>query len=744
MRTVNSGIAIRGQEGVAHERCPWLAAAVMGQMALGVAAGSFAAAPAVPMDSSSAEASAAQNSPSDVGNDQLDVVTVTAQKREERLQDVPISIAVMGGDQLDQATYQGTTEALSRVPGMAVAEAPQGGGTQLVMRGVTAGGPVFTGSSPISYYLDSVPFGLVRQAIVPDVNAFDLARIEALRGPQGTLYGASAQNGVVRVLTKDANPAAFEFKARTAASSTEDGGGSYRGDLAVNVPIIDGKLAARAVLGYQNSGGWIDRPNKKEVNDSEIRSLRLKVKGNPTEQLSIGLSGWFSRADYGSPSSANNNQRRRALLSEPISTDTDAYALTIGYDLAAFSISSATSYLKYTNDSSLDLIVLGVPNTASDTLLEADVFSQEIILNSSSGGAWRWSLGGIYRDAEDLQFQQTVPGGRPPVTTADFTYTSKSSAVFGELTRRFLDGSLELTGGLRYFEDKVNLVEHSNAANLPRVRSESTFDALSPRVVLTWHPNEQTNLYASYAEGFRSGLDQAPPVKRAAPSLAPLDADTLTNYELGAKGSLLEGRLTYETALYFIDWQDVQQSMLVPNPVPGAQPVTALINGESASGAGLDLGVTLHPSDALDLGLSVSWNDLAIDGNVVATGVLLFAKGDRLNLSPEYTASAWAGLTAPLGGSGYEGQLSLSATYTSAMDARTVQRGARVLVLGDSMFIGRASFAIKAPEHWTATLFIDNVTDEDGISAPFAFAGVPDFDGRARPRTLGLQFEFAL
>src|SRR6185503_12682397 len=99
--------------------------------------------------------------------------------------------------------------------------------------------------------LDSVPFGFVRSSILPDTNVYDLDRVEVLRGPQGTLYGASAQNGVVRVLTHEADPDRFELKARTAVSATDGGGGNYRGDLAVNVPLIERKLAARAVLGYQ-------------------------------------------------------------------------------------------------------------------------------------------------------------------------------------------------------------------------------------------------------------------------------------------------------------------------------------------------------------------------------------------------------------------------------------------------------------------------------------------------------------
>lgn len=114
----------------------------------------------------------------------LEEVVVTAQRREEQLQEVPISISVIGGDALDKSTAQGVTEALNQVAGVATTVGYQGGGTQVAVRGVTAGGALFNGSSPVAYYLDAVPFGLVKTAIAPDSNPYDLRQIEVLRGPQ--------------------------------------------------------------------------------------------------------------------------------------------------------------------------------------------------------------------------------------------------------------------------------------------------------------------------------------------------------------------------------------------------------------------------------------------------------------------------------------------------------------------------------------------------------------------------------
>jgi outer membrane receptor protein involved in Fe transport len=192
---------------------------------------------------------AQKGKPADDATDRAEIV-VTAERRAENLQNVPISIAVLQGAALDKSQATGLTEALRAVPGIAINETYQGGGTQVSLRGVSAGGALFSGSSPVSYYIDSIPFGLIKNAIGPDLNAYDLDRVEVVRGPQGTLYGANSQNGVVRVLTHAADLNNFDFKARASVSDTDGGAESYRGDAAVNLPIIDGRLAARVVYGY--------------------------------------------------------------------------------------------------------------------------------------------------------------------------------------------------------------------------------------------------------------------------------------------------------------------------------------------------------------------------------------------------------------------------------------------------------------------------------------------------------------
>jgi iron complex outermembrane recepter protein len=670
----------------------------------------------------------------------LEEIVVTAQKREERLQDVPISISVLDGTTLDKSTDQGVTEALNRVPGVATTVTRGFGTARITVRGVGASSFVSNGGNAIGYYVDSIPFGFTRNAIAPDANAYDMDRIEVLRGPQGTLYGVSALNGVVRILTKDADLNDFEAKARGSYSSTEHGGNNYRGDLAVNVPIVEGKLAARAVLGHQELSGWIDKPIRKDMNDAEIDNARLKINAQPTENFSVGMFAWLSRTETGGWNNSPDNRRNAQVLEEPGSIDYDAYGLTMAYDLPAFSIVSMTSYIDYQNEAFFDYRPFFIENTLLRTQLEASVLSEELVLSSNSEGPWRWTAGGIYRDGDERMFQfrrQYIEQGGGP---SDQTTASQSYAVFGELTRLFLDGRLELTGGLRYFEDDISdrEISRNNANPAPLINTDSSFDAVTPRVVLTWHPRDQVTIYTSYAEGFRSGLNQTPPVRLAAPAFGPADPDKLHNYELGAKfGGLADGRITLDTAVFFIDWQDVQQTLSVLVAPTILNP--ALVNAESASGVGFEFAAVAEPFERFTVALNASWNDLTVDEDTLSSGIVLFPKGSRLNWSPETTAGASLAYEFPLGA--LEGRVAVAANYISEQDVRGVVAGAVQIGEGDSILIAGANLSLASDRGWTASLFVDNLNDENGIAVVDTFS--PQWHGRIRPRTYGLQLEYA-
>ncbi len=669
-------------------------------------------------------------------------IVVTAQKRQERLQDVPISVAVLGGARLDAQSNGGVTEALRNVAGLSLTTTAQGGGSQIAIRGVAANGATLAGSSTSAFYIDSVPFGLVKSAILPDTNAYDMERIEVLRGPQGTLYGANALNGVVRLLTNEARLDRFEVKGRAGVSTTKGGEASYRGDAAINVPIVEDKLAVRVVAGFENAGGWIDQPNRgvKDANDTKSRNVRVKLNAQPTERLNIGLGVSISRIDQGSPNYVNASGVQTTTVKLPQRLDYDSYSGRIGYDFDGFTATSATSYLKFTNVGERDYTSLGALQTLH-TDLRSKIFTEELLLNSTSEGSWRWSAGAFYRDAQD-DLNQTLFLLPAPINFRD---KSRSYAVFGQLTKALFDGKLELTGGLRYFNDRVSQVEVTpvtgNPAQVLASRTE-TFDAITPRAVITYLPSRSFTAYASYSQGFRSGFNQSPTIIRSAPGIPPVKADRLHNFEVGAKGITLDGALTFDAALYYIKWKDIQQNLNVNlNNVIYA----ATVNGSGASGFGVDLTMTARPVRGLDIGGTFSWNGLDLDDPVVtqtAGGpITVYNRGDRLAFSPEYTASGFVDISFPVGS--MEGKLSGSINYRSKIPAQILSAGVvRRFVSGDPLTT-RASFALKAADsQWTATLFMDNANNWQGVLQPAVELGALQY--RLRPRTFGLQLEFGL
>ncbi len=665
----------------------------------------------------------------------LDEIVVTAQKRgEQSLQDVPISISVLGGNHLDAGRFQGVVEALGEVAGVSQFTPGFGGGSNVNIRGVAASSAVLSGGSTVGYYLDDAPFGFVTHAISPDASAYDIERVEVLRGPQGTLYGASALNGVVRVLTNGANLDEYEFKARTSISNTENGGENFRGDLAFNVPLVDGKLALRGVVGYNDLSGWIDKSNAKDFNDAELQNYRLKINARPSDSLFVELSLWNSHSKFGGPSVEADSGINTSVGVEPIETEYDVYGLKIAYDFSSFTVSSSTSYLEYNNSSTLDLLGNGALDL--DTIFSAETFSQEIHLFSTNSGSWQWSVGGLYRDAED-DLVQALPIFAVPV---DFANESKSYAVFGELNWSFLDGKIDLTGGLRYFEDEVSQRENQRFFDdgQPLFNATSKFDSLTPRAVLTWHASDGTTAYASYSQGFRSGFSQNVLVDSVAPGFPPVMEDTLINYELGAKGSLSNDRINYNVALYYIDWQDVQQIIAVA--FQGVT-VAAPVNGEAASGFGLDVGVNFLPTDNLQLGLTFSRNDLTMDSEVRSDGLVLFEKGERLNNSAEFTAGINGSYTFAVGNSGFEGRISGSASYVSELKSSTVSAGAFFSEETDDLTTARLSFSVVSPQKkWSTMVFVDNAFDESGATS--VEPTVPDRLTRLRPRTVGIQVAY--
>jgi iron complex outermembrane receptor protein len=681
--------------------------------------------------------------------DEIPDIVVTAQKREESSRKVPISIVVLSGKDLDQQTAGGTLEALTKVPGISQNASDAGSLLSIAVRGVSANGPWGVGGAVVGYYIDNVPFGTVRSAYVPNTNDFDMARIEVLRGPQGTLYGASALNGVVHIVTNEADPTKFEFKTRLNVSAIENGAIGYRGDVAINVPIIPDKLAIRVVGSDEFLGGWVNQPVRgvKNANSVTNKSLRVKVDARPTDYLRIDLLAWISREHEAAAPYADESNNQYTPIEQPETNAFEVFNGKVTLDLPFMSISSSTSYMNMREKLATDFSWLtspALPTTPGiqafqlSTSLPARIFAQEFLVNSSGSGVWRWSAGAFYRKITASSYQ-TLPFALPG--SYDYRDDSESTAEFFQITRTFADDHVEITAGLRNFNDKVrSRTIILPTSFLPYFDDTFKFHAVTPRVVATWLPDSSKTFYVSYSQGFRSGFGQPPLTLASVPSVPPTRPDKLHNYEIGSKGSLFGGKLSYDVSVYYMKWNDVQISgsyEYKPNLFLAAE-----INGPSASGFGTDISVTLRPVPGLQLGGTLSYNGLKLDGNIYQGPAVLYRKGQRLLSSARDTESFFLNYLFDIGPA-FQGRFNAAANFRSKLSSAIIgSSGTSMVFDSDSPRFVNASFDLLARNRQMLSFYVENIGNWRGLLVPRS-NNSPTTPFRPRPRTYGIQYSAA-
>nr|WP_047169311.1 TonB-dependent receptor [Sphingomonas sp. Y57] len=665
-------------------------------------------------------------------------IIVTAQRRDQRLLDTPISIGVLGGGQLESGSSRAVADVLREVAGVSLTSSSPGT-TVIAIRGVQPGSsasPGGVGTSTTGFYQDDVPFAFIRNASLPDANSYDLDRVEVLRGPQGTLYGVNALNGVVRVLTADADLDEIVAKGRVRASTTRRGGENFTGDLAVSMPLIPGKLAVRAVVGQASYSGYIRSSvdGRTQINDYDAQNYRFKINFQPSEALSL-KAGWSHNIVDSSAQDAALDDFSSPFTSRlPDKRVLDIFHLTGGLDLGGIDITSTTGYIDYDTQSRVPLAAFAF--TQVNTIKS---LSEELRIASSGDTALQWQVGGLYKDTKEYISQDP----RPTLAGVAITkYRSKSYALFGELTYKLTD-RFEATGGLRYFKDKIfvrQLGAFNPASPLLGLRT-SNYNKLTGRAVLTWKPSEQMMVYTSYSTGFRSGWIQAPVVLLTQPTFPDANADSIENFEAGSKGRALDGLVSYDAAVYHMKWKGVQQQLIVPGGF------AAVLNAGNASGWGAEAAVTLHPTRALSFSASVGWNDLKYDQNIfqtvtvagVASQALLFPKGSRVNDSPEWTIALGADYRGPIS-AGLDFYASTDFAYTSARILRFLNVATLSATQSDKISTLSATMGVEA-NHWSIGLFADNLLDERGALYG-RNAQVRNIASRLRPRTIGIQASF--
>ncbi len=699
----------------------------------------------------------------------LEEVVVTARKRAESMFKVPIGITVMGEDYIDNLGAQDFTDLMPSVASLnAFQNGP--GRTRLSIRGVGSGTNVTNDNDTqngetVSIYLDEIPISL--GTLNPELGLFDLERVEVLRGPQGTLYGAGAMAGTIRQVSKKPNLQEVEGKFEAGLSTISHGSESYSFKGLVNVPVVNDKFAIRASGYYNDFGGYLDNvlTGESDINDGTSKGLKLAARWMVNEDFTADLSYFYhDYSDNGRPEDVDATQflSRNYPSFDGYDDEMSIFNMTLDYDLGWGEIVSSTSYFDRTviNRRSLDLLFTlalppGItPHELIDTT-DLEVFSQEFRLASTTEAPLQWTVG-LYLDKKDTHFLNTfpVPGadevlGVPsevfgaPKDTLFYGVTDqtvKTYAFFGEAY--YSMDKFTITGGLRYFDwrQDIEIFESGLFFGPPNTDTppQGKTDGVNPKLNVSWDVNDNSMIYAQVARGFRyGGVNSTIPAAVCSDELEEVELeggdtrffgpDKLWSYELGSKGTSPAGRLSYSAAVFLIKWDDMQTERRFECGFGFRENVGKAIS------KGVELELQAAITQKLTLGFGGAYINSELDEDVPNLDAV---KGDQVPFVPELSFSASAdyvfSLTDNVNGFlwanvQYNGdrnsEFSLDAPNFRKMDAYTVAN-IRFGVQWDSFEV---------------SLYANNLFDDDGVvralrRPPFD----PDAVIRTHPRTIGV------
>jgi iron complex outermembrane recepter protein len=743
----------------------------------------------------------------------MDEIVVTANKLNSiKVLDTPASIQAISGDTLQAEGVSGIMDIAGQIPGLSIQDLGPGD-KKYVIRGINS-----TGDSTIGvYYGEAVISGSNADdggGFQSDIRLYDLERVEVLRGPQGTLYGASAMSGTIRFIPKSPDMHTLGGYLTVEGSETQHASGNYNFNGALNLPLVDGVLALRLVGWKVSDSGFIDQIRVgqgvtglvsttpppagttgtvtpigfiKGVNDDQVGGGRAILRYQPTEQLTIEAnytsqtetSGGSSRFTPGAafnggvgsniPPVQGCDLCNTDVTQSPWSDNIKVFGGTVTYD-TGFGVVTGTSnqYNRRTDfsfDSTPVLLSFGVPVPAETFEPRArEVNSSEVRFASAFDSPLNF-VAGVYREHShqllDVQVLATNGFGLPigpfcsnqscdagafPGTGSTFFGRSDerfttSYAGFGEATWKITD-RLTAVAGLRYFTESLEGVQiqthpfggfptSPTLVNLPDPNEK--FNKLTWKANLSYKFSESLLGYGTVSTGFRSGGLNAisQPFEKEPAAYAP---DSLTNYEVGAKGRLFDGLLDYQADIYFIKWSNIQVQETTPD---GAFVFQG--NAGDAKVKGAELELTAHPTQYLSAYLSPAYSDAFLSQGASAKQYFfndtLGRTGDAITNVPKFQVGAGVNYRRPIG-NGWDGFVAADANYRGRVDAYFTSNEDFHLTLPSYTLIAVRAGVIQGP--WSITAWAKNLTNKRAEISAINSSQDPDALLTVRPRTIGV------
>ncbi|MEM8987645.1 MAG: TonB-dependent receptor [Pseudomonadota bacterium] len=663
----------------------------------------------------------------------FDVIVVEAQRREEALIDVPISVSVIGGETITEARLADLRDLSPLTPNFNISSQASRTNPNFFMRGVGGIATVDPGSvQSVALFVDGVYIPFTSAALFDFV---DVDRVEVIRGPQGTLFGRNATSGAVNIVTK-APDSEFGGNVEAEVGNLD----AVRGVATVNIPFSGAGEGVRISGLWSKQDGFIDNALGDDLSAEETRSIRGRLSLAPVNDLEIDASLSYEEirdSGYAYVLLADTFDRR---YDTPLDSfdDRDIFSssLRASYDFGPLSIVSTTAYQEYESDTANPQDVLfGFPAqdlgfTFSREVEEGDSWSQEVLAQSEEANIVDWTAG-IFLSRTDVLIDsgaEFTPASGFPFGYAVFTTPTQNetdvAAVFADLTYNATD-RLGLTFGGRYTHESLdwNTFSIIDGTVLAPTQFEDSadFSAFTPRVVLDYRFNDEFAGYASAARGFRAGGFTT---FNAGGAPAAYDPEFVWTYEVGGKFQSADQQLFVSGAAFYNDWTDLQVFYLTTFNGLTQRLVS---NAEGARSFGLEGEAQWTPSDRFEFGASLGWV------NAKLTDVVNPLNGQSLEDNRVPLASEW---TAGLSGQ-YRYPISANAdfrfrtdvTYTGPyfFDTLNTQRQDAVTLLNLT--------AAVDTETWSFGVSVRNALDEDYYRWRFDSAGF-DFGAAAEPLTM--------
>jgi outer membrane receptor protein involved in Fe transport len=688
----------------------------------------------------------------------LDEIIVTAQKREQSIMDIPFAISAFGEEEIKARGAKDIKDLQYSVPGLSITNNLPGQ-DRVQLRGSSP--DIGLGSPTVGRYFDEVSVGSDSLQRALDIPLLDMQRFEVLRGPQGTLYGAGSIGGTIRFITNSPDLNKTSGTLGIGMSSTDGGSNGNEFNGVLNLPIIEGKLAMRIAMSSEDIGGWIDNTatGQSDHNEAERDFVRAKILFQPNDSFNASLM-WmnydfkqdsnnheYSKSTFvddtrppGIPSpplpptggyslldddnrGARSDRSVGTTFATPNSDEWDLFNLILNLEGEGFNIVSSTGYQDRTMDSLTETANAFFPSgffgqfEVKDS--KAEIFTQELRVNSNWDRPLSYTVGAYYRDS-DTSLTQTLNGGSTAIDN-----NSESWAVFGELSYEFSE-RLTASFGLRHFEEDI---KSSTIRLLPTGPSDispedQSFDATTPRLNLLWSVSDDVSVYATVSKGFRSGG-----VNGAGSSIPSFDPEEAMLYEIGGRGQFFDDRVFIDGAIYYMDYDDIQVSIAEA----GRARTT---NVDSASGPGADLAVGVKVTEDLTFNLTAGYVGREYD-KIDASGPAGVAEGDPSQYTPEHTASASLDYRFDWSNS-LRGMARVDMSYADGFSV--FNRTFSFQPVMETEPLTYLSFRIGAiAESWQVVLSADNLLDEKDRVFP---GGAFGLDTYSRPRTLSVKMDY--